>query len=65
MEFRVREGVIQQALTKMRELSQPLGGLLSATGQRTVDVKRMCDQEQGIVESFLPTPLNRVLPVRP
>jgi preprotein translocase subunit SecD len=39
VEFRVREGVnFQQALTKLRELSQPLGGLLSATGQRSVDV---------------------------
>ncbi len=38
VEFRVREGVDPQlALTKLRELSQPLGGLLSATGQRTVD----------------------------
>ncbi|MFL5033177.1 MAG: protein translocase subunit SecD [Xanthobacteraceae bacterium] len=28
----------QQAVAKLRELSQPLGGLLSATGQRTLDV---------------------------
>src|SRR5262245_7779466 len=28
----------QQALAKLRELSQPLGGLLSATGQRTLDI---------------------------
>jgi len=27
-----------QALTKLRELSQPLGGLLSATGQRSLDI---------------------------
>ncbi|HYI27266.1 MAG TPA: protein translocase subunit SecD [Bradyrhizobium sp.] len=39
VEFRVREGVDQQlALTKLRELSTPLGGILSATGQRSVDV---------------------------
>jgi preprotein translocase subunit SecD len=39
VEFRVREGVDRQlALTKLRELSQPLGGLLSTTGQRTVEV---------------------------
>jgi len=39
VEFRVREGGDQTlALQKLRELSQPLGGLLSATGQRTVDV---------------------------
>jgi preprotein translocase subunit SecD len=39
VEFRVREGVDQTlALQKLRELSQPLGGLLSSTGQRSVDV---------------------------
>jgi preprotein translocase subunit SecD len=39
VEFRVREGVDQTlALQKLRDLSQPLGGLLSTTGQRTVDV---------------------------
>jgi preprotein translocase subunit SecD len=39
VEFRVREGGnLQLALTKLRELSQPLGGILSATGQRSLDV---------------------------
>ena len=39
VEFRIREGVDPAlALQKLRELSQPLGGLLSTTGQRTVDV---------------------------
>jgi preprotein translocase subunit SecD len=39
VEFRAREGVDPQlALTKLRELSQPLGGILSATGQRSIDV---------------------------
>jgi preprotein translocase subunit SecD len=39
VEYRLREGGDRQvALTKLRELSQPLGGLLSGTGQRTVDV---------------------------
>src|SRR5476651_911274 len=39
VEFRVREGGDQQlALSKLRELSQLLGGILSATGQRTLDV---------------------------
>src|SRR5262245_52950864 len=28
----------QQAMTKLRELSQPLGGLLSATGQRSLEI---------------------------
>jgi preprotein translocase subunit SecD len=39
VEFRVREGGDQTlALQKLRELSQPLGGLLSATGHRTLEV---------------------------
>ena len=58
VEFRVREGVDPQlALTKLRELSQPLGGILSATGQRSVDVVdggngliRLTPTEPSIVE---------------
>src|SRR6476646_7037096 len=47
VEFRVREGVDPQlALTKLRELSQPLGGIMSATGQRSVDV---VDAGNGLV----------------
>src|SRR5215213_4688250 len=39
VEFRVRQGVDQTlALQKLRELSQPMGGVLGTTGQRTVDV---------------------------
>jgi preprotein translocase subunit SecD len=39
VEFRVRDGVDRTlAMQKLRELSQPLGGLLSATGQRSLDV---------------------------
>jgi preprotein translocase subunit SecD len=39
VEFRVREGVDPAlALSKLRELSQPLGGILSATGQRSLEV---------------------------
>jgi preprotein translocase subunit SecD len=39
VEFRIREGVDPKlALQKLQELSQPLGGILAATGQRTVDV---------------------------
>jgi len=39
VEVRIREGSDPQvALTKLRELSQPLGGILSGTGQRTVDI---------------------------
>jgi preprotein translocase subunit SecD len=58
VEFRIREGVDPQlALTKLRELSQPLGGLMSATGQRSVDVVdggngliRLTPTEPAIVE---------------
>lgn len=39
VEVRLREGTDQQqALTKLRELSQPLGGVLSSTGQRSLEV---------------------------
>ena len=38
-EVRIREGAnADQALEKLRTLSQPLGGILSATGQRNIDV---------------------------
>jgi preprotein translocase subunit SecD len=37
-EVRVREPDLAQALTKISELSQPLGGLLSGSGQRSLDV---------------------------
>ena len=39
VEVRIREeSNFDVALTKLRELSQPLGGLLTATGQRSLDV---------------------------
>jgi preprotein translocase subunit SecD len=39
VEVRLREGAdTQLALTKLRELSQPLGGIMGASGARTVDV---------------------------
>src|SRR5205814_642132 len=39
VEVRIREeSNFDNALAKLRELSQPLGGLLSATGQRSLDV---------------------------
>ena len=48
---------LQHGLTKLRELSQPLGGLLSATGQRTVDITnaggglvRLTSTEPAIIE---------------
>jgi preprotein translocase subunit SecD len=39
VEVRVREGASpEQAQAKLQELSQPLGGILSSTGQRSLDV---------------------------
>jgi preprotein translocase subunit SecD len=39
VEVRLREGQdFQAALSKLRELSQPMGGLLATSGQRTLDV---------------------------
>jgi preprotein translocase subunit SecD len=39
VEVRLREGADQaQALSKLRELSQPLGGILGGSGQRSVDI---------------------------
>ena len=39
VEVRIRENSsFDVALTKLRELSQPLGGILSTTGQRSIDV---------------------------
>jgi preprotein translocase subunit SecD len=39
VEVRLRENTnVEQALTKLRELSQPLGGILNSTGQRSIDV---------------------------
>jgi preprotein translocase subunit SecD len=58
VEVRLREGTDpQQALTKLRELSQPLTGMLAATGQRSLDVTdagsgliRLTPTEPAIVE---------------
>jgi preprotein translocase subunit SecD len=41
VEVRVREGDLQQALTKLRDLSQPLGGFLGSTGARSLDVENV------------------------
>jgi preprotein translocase subunit SecD len=51
VEVRIREGAdFQTALTKLRELSQPLGGILGGTGQRTVDV---VDAGNGLIRLTL------------
>jgi preprotein translocase subunit SecD len=40
VEVRIREGADMQAvLSKLRELSQPIGGLLSGSGQRSLEVQ--------------------------
>jgi preprotein translocase subunit SecD len=41
VEVRIRENDLQQGLTKLRELSQPLGGFLGTTGARSVDVENV------------------------
>src|SRR6204780_756781 len=38
VEVRVKDTDLQTALTKLRELSQPLGGLLGSSGQRSVEI---------------------------
>jgi preprotein translocase subunit SecD len=58
VEVRIREGTnLQEAAAKLRELSQPLGGLLAATGNRSVDIVnaggglfRLTPSEPAIVE---------------
>src|SRR5262245_30394504 len=39
VEVVVRESDVQQALSKLRELSQPLGGLMGSAGQRSISVE--------------------------
>jgi preprotein translocase subunit SecD len=41
VEVRIRESDLQQGLTKLRELSQPLGGFLGTTGARSLDIENM------------------------
>jgi len=43
VEVRIRPADLQQALAKLRELSQPLVGLLGNTGQRTLDINNAGD----------------------
>src|SRR5579872_4054482 len=39
VEVRVKDNELQTALGKLRELSQPLSGLLGSSGQRSLEVK--------------------------
>ncbi|RTL54597.1 MAG: protein translocase subunit SecD [Bradyrhizobiaceae bacterium] len=51
VEVRVKDTDLQAALAKLRELSQPLGGILGGNGQRTVDVTDVGD---GLIRLTVP-----------
>ncbi|KRR28291.1 protein translocase subunit SecD [Bradyrhizobium retamae] len=51
VEVRVKETDQQAALTKLRELSQPLGGLLGSSGQRSLEVS---DAGGGLIRLAVP-----------
>src|SRR3954453_4094121 len=50
-EVRVKDTDAQAALTKLRELSQPLGGLLGSSGQRSLEV---ADAGGGLIRLTVP-----------
>jgi preprotein translocase subunit SecD len=51
VEVRVKESDAQTALAKLRELSQPLGGLLGSSGQRSLEVS---DASGGLIRLTVP-----------
>src|ERR1700693_463818 len=51
VEVRVKESDLPNALAKLRELSQPLGGLLGSSGQRSLDVT---DAGGGLIRLGVP-----------
>src|ERR1700694_5724823 len=51
VEVRVKDTVLPTALAKMRELSQPLGGLLGSSGQRSLEVT---DAGGGLIRLTVP-----------
>jgi preprotein translocase subunit SecD len=51
VEVRVKEPDLATALAKLRELSQPLGGVLGSTGQRSVEVS---DAGGGLIRLSVP-----------
>jgi preprotein translocase subunit SecD len=53
VEVRVKETDLAAALTKLREMSQPLGGLLGTSGQRSVEV---ADGGGGLIRLTVPQP---------
>ncbi|GAA3853318.1 protein translocase subunit SecD [[Pseudomonas] carboxydohydrogena] len=51
VEVRVKEADLPTALTKLRELSQPIGGILGSSGQRTLEVS---DAGGGLIRLAVP-----------
>src|SRR5437588_13827 len=51
VEVRVKDTDLQNALGKLRELSQPLGGLVGSSGQRTLEVS---DAGGGLIRLTVP-----------
>jgi len=51
VEVRVKEADLQAAIPKLRELSQPLGGLLGSSGQRSLEVS---DAGGGLIRLVVP-----------
>ncbi|WP_024518827.1 protein translocase subunit SecD [Bradyrhizobium sp. Tv2a-2] len=51
VEVRVKDTDLQTALSKLRDLSQPLGGLLGSSGQRSLD---MIDAGGGLIRLTVP-----------
>jgi preprotein translocase subunit SecD len=51
VEVHVKDADLQNALTKLRELSQPLGGLLGSSGQRSLQVS---DAGGGLIRLTVP-----------
>lgn len=51
VEVRVKDTDLANALTKLRELSQPLGGLLGSSGQRSLEVS---DAGGGLIRLTVP-----------
>jgi preprotein translocase subunit SecD len=51
VEVRVKDTDLATALTKLRELSQPLGGLLGSSGQRSLEVS---DAGGGLIRLTVP-----------
>src|ERR1700742_4164165 len=51
VEVRVKDTDLQNAMTKLRELSQPLGGLIGSSGQRSLEVT---DAGGGLIRLTVP-----------